>query len=193
MNVVAIAGSPRRKANSTGIANLVCDLFRENGDEVTRFVLNRLSYQGCQGCKGCKKASRFCLVNDDLSPVLRAIAAADVIIFSTPVYWGEVSAQLKALIDRMYSFLTPDFMTSPVKHRLEPGKKLIFIQSQAAESAGMYSDLFKRYKNFFEMVGFFESTYFIQGCGLNEPGEYLTRPDIIEKAKSVVEEIVGRV
>lgn len=193
MKVVAIAGSPRRKANSTGIANLVCDLFKENGDEVTQFVLNRLSYQGCQGCKGCKKSSRFCLVNDDLSQVLRAMAAADIIIFATPVYWGEVSSQLKALIDRMYSFLTPDFMTAPVKHRLEPGKRLIFIQSQAAESAGMYNDIFKRYNNFFDMVGFFAATYFIQGCGLNEAGDYLNNREVIDKARSVVDTIVGRV
>ncbi len=191
MKIVSLLGSPRKKGNSTTLATIITDTFAEHGSETIIHSLNSLSFKGCQACYGCKSRSEVCILKDDLTPVLNDIHDADVVIMATPVYWGEVSAQMKGFIDRTYSFLTPGFMTDDIKHRLPAGKKLVFIQTQGAETEEMYGDIFPRYNNFFQQIDLFEKTYLIRGCGINELGDVNTRKDLLEKAHAVALEIMN--
>jgi len=67
---------------------------------------------------------------DDLEKVLDAVRRADVLVMASPIYYGEVASQIKAFIDRTYSFLASDYVTNPHPSRLSPGKKMVFILTQ---------------------------------------------------------------
>ena len=188
MKTVALFGSPRTKGNSTQLAQTIASILEDQGGSVTRFHLNKLNFKGCQACGACKGTSEICVVDDDLAPVLEAVKEADVLIMATPVYWGDISAQLKTFIDRTYSYLTPGFMTAEIKHRLSPGKKLVFIQSQGAASE-MYGEVFERYNSFFKKLDYFDETYLLRGCGLNEPDSWKIREDLLHEAKEIAEKL----
>lgn len=186
MKAVALLASPRKKGNSNGLAESLTSILAENGYAITPYYLNDLNYRGCQACNGCKTRSEVCVLLDDLRPVLADVKEADVVIMASPVYWGDVSAQLKAFIDRAYSYLTPEFVTGPVRHRLPEGKKLVFILSQAADEA-LYSDIFSRYTSIFDQIGLFEESYLIRGCELSERSDYHDRDDLFDAVEDTAD------
>lgn len=188
MKAAVLLGSPRINGNSTQLAEIIASTVERKGNSVTRFFLNKLDSRGCQACGACKGKSEVCVVKDDLTAVLETVKAADVIIMATPVYWGDISAQLKIFIDRTYSYLTPGFMNAGIKHRLPKGKKLVFILSQGAPQE-MYSDVFARYNSFFEKLDYFDETYLLRGCELNEVGALEHRGDLVKGAREIAENL----
>lgn len=184
MEVISILGSPRKKGNSAQLAEIVSSSLEKEGHTVKKVVLNSLSMKGCQACMACKGKSEICVLQDDLAPVLEKVKQADVIVMATPVYWGDISAQLKIFIDRTYSYLTPGFMTEEVKHRLPKGKKLVFIQSQGAP-AEMYTEVFERYNTFFKMLNYFDETYVLHGSDINDLGAAMAREDLVQTAREI--------
>ncbi|MCE5243449.1 MAG: flavodoxin family protein [Desulfobacteraceae bacterium] len=190
MRIVCLLGSPRPHSNSKAIAERFCKTAAEAGAVVETFALNKLQYRGCQACLACKKKLDRCALQDDLSPVLDAAAAADVLVLATPVYFGEISTQLKGFIDRTFSYLKPDYDTNPVMSRLAPGKKLVFIQSQADPDAQRHADIFPNYDYFFKWYGFSES-HLILAEGLYEEGDALKREDILERADRIAKAVTG--
>ncbi len=189
MKVVALLASPRRKGNSSGLADYFTRIMAENGHEVVTHTLNDLSYKGCQACNGCKTRSDFCVLLDELTPVLNDVKTADLVVLASPVYWGEVNAQMKGFIDRTYSYLTPEFVTGPVRHRLPEGKKLVFILSQGGDEA-LYDDIFPKYDNFFKELNFFDKTWLVRGCDLSEREEYKQRQDLLIELEEIAEELL---
>lgn len=189
MKVVALLGSPRRKGNSSGLAEMLTSILEESGAEISTHFLNSLNYRGCQACNGCKERTDFCVLHDDLLPVLKDVQQSDVTIWASPVYWGDVTAQLKGFIDRTYSYLTPEFIEGPVRHRLGSGKKLVFILSQGGDTA-LYDDIFPRYNNFYAELGMFEESFLIRGCDLSERDDYADRDDLQDTVTEIAEKIM---
>ena len=182
MHIVSVLGSPRYKGNCASIARRFCDTAQGLGATVTAYELNKLDYKGCQGCLACKESSEKCVVEDDLAQVLDSIHEADILVVASPVYVGEVSGQTKSFIDRMFSFLVPDFYTNPVKSRLNPGKKLVFILTQGDPDEKNFSDIFPMYQGFAEWLGF-SDIVLIRGCGLEGPDDASAREDIMGLAQ----------
>ena len=127
MDIVAIYGSPRPHGNSSALANRILDAAELRGAGIRRFELNSLDFQGCQACYACKKGSETCVLTDDLASVLAAVYAADVVVMASPVYCTDVSAQLKAFIDRLFSFLVPGYIAKPKKSRFPENKKSWYL------------------------------------------------------------------
>lgn len=199
MKIVALLGSPRSGKNSATIAERFVATAGELGAEVRSVELNRLTYRGCQGCYACKTTLERCILQDDLSDVLDAVTAADLVVLASPVYYGDVSAQLKGFIDRTFSYLKPDYATNPEPSRLSP-KKLLFILAQGHPDETLFTDIFPRYELFLKWLGFNEIRL-IRACGigparvdkvpeavLRETEEtaraMLTRTDIIQGVRS---------
>ncbi|MDR0881584.1 MAG: flavodoxin family protein [Candidatus Adiutrix sp.] len=151
--VVAILGSPRKESYSSQLAEAAAKAV--SGAEVRSFVLNNLNFKGCQGCMSCKSKTEICAVQDDLTQVLAAVAEADSVILSSPIYIGEVTAQLKAFIDRTFSYLLPDFGVNPKPSRLAPGKQLLFIITQGQPDPALYEQsVLGHYLGSFKNLGF---------------------------------------
>ena len=188
MNVVCLLGSPRAKSNSSTIAKRFMDTAEKLGAETKTYLLNDLEYRGCQACMACKTKLEKCALKDDLAEVLGAIEKCDVLVMATPVYFGEISGQLKTCIDRFFSFLKPDYVTNPHPVRLAPGKKLVFALVQGNPDEKMFADIFPRYEYFLNWYGFKES-HLIRDCGVREAGEIEKHPDILNLAEETARKV----
>ena len=187
MNIVCLLGSPRAKSNSSAIAKRFTETAEKTGAKVRTYTLNDLKYRGCQGCMACKTKLDKCVLQDDLTEVLDAVQQADILVMASPVYYGEISSQLKAFIDRTFSYLKPDFMTNPCPVRFAPGKKLIFALTQGQPEEA-FADIFPRYDFFFKWYGFSES-HLIRACGVVGPGEIEARQDILALAEETARKV----
>lgn len=99
MNIVMINGSPRH-----GNVYAAINAFREGAEgENTVEILeaSKLNVSPCNGCNACE-CYKGCVAADDSNAVVDKLAAADMIVFGTPVYWWGMSAQLKTIIDKCY-------------------------------------------------------------------------------------------
>ncbi len=107
--IVMIVGSPRKNSNSEILADRIAEGAKQNGYEIVKYKINDLKNpRGCQGCGACKKAG-VCVQSDDIKPILEDIKAADGVILSTPLYFGQPTAQFRLLQDRMFSFVDGTF------------------------------------------------------------------------------------
>lgn len=188
MNIVCLLGSPRTGSNSTIIAKRFIDTAEKLGATAKTYTLNSLKYRGCQACMGCKTKSETCVLKDDLAEVLAAIQECDVLLMASPVYFGEVSSQLKAAIDRLYSFLRPDYATNPNPVRLAPGKRFVVALAQGDPDETSFTDIFPRYDFFMKWYGFKES-HLIRACGVSKAGEIETRQDILSLAEEIARKV----
>jgi multimeric flavodoxin WrbA len=190
MKAVCLLGSPRKGGNSAAVAGWMTDRIVELGGEVETFYLNGLRYRGCQGCYACKRESAVCVVKDDLAEVLDRAAAADALILATPVYFGDVSAQLKGFVDRTFSWLVPDYPFVEWKSRLAPGRKLAVVLTQAHPDETRFDDVFPRYAEFFGWLGFPEARL-VRGWGLQERSNPATRDRLVAAARETAEWLAG--
>lgn len=104
-NVVVITGSPRRNGNSFAMTDSFIRAAEAKGHAVTRFDAAMLNIGGCRACETCFKTGKACSFDDDFNTIAPAILAADVLVFTMPVYWYSIPAQIKAVIDRLYSLV----------------------------------------------------------------------------------------
>lgn len=167
MNVVTLLGSPRAQGNSATIARHIEATAAGLGAATRSFELNRLDYRGCQACYACKKGAESCVLKDDLTAVFAAVADADLIVLASPVYYGEITSQLKGFIDRTYAWLKPDYLSNPQPSRLSP-KKLIMVLTQGHPDETLFADIFPRYENFLRWQGFTD-VELVRVCGIG-PG-----------------------
>jgi len=105
-NVLIITGSPRKNGNSDILADSFIKGAEEAGHTVTRFDAGRKKINGCIACNKCFTKGTACAIKDDFNEAAPFIEAADVIVFSTPLYFYSFTSQIKALIDKLYSFYT---------------------------------------------------------------------------------------
>jgi len=99
MIVVGICGSPRKAGNSEFILNEALAVANERGFETEKLLLSEMQIDFCNDCGDCSKG-RECPKDDDMKKILAALEKADGIIVASPVYFGSITAQLKALFDR---------------------------------------------------------------------------------------------
>jgi len=186
LKAVAILGSARPGSNSNALAKTILESLKANGAEVQEFILNELSYKGCQGCEVCKTKLDDCVQKDDLTPVLQAVRDSDAVILATPNYFGEVSGQFKLFFDRTYSLLNPGWTG-----RLAKGKSAVFVFSQGVPDLNMYSDVFPRYERWLKIYGF-TNVYLLRMGGPREPNSVEKRPELIEQAVKIAEDLLMR-
>jgi multimeric flavodoxin WrbA len=97
--VVGICGSPRKTGNTEFLLNEALSVAKERGFETERHLVSEISVDFCNDCGDCSKG-KSCPKEDDMTEVLSSMQRADGIIIATPVYFGSVTAQLKAIFDR---------------------------------------------------------------------------------------------
>mgnify|MGYP000071356564 CR=1 FL=1 len=98
--VLILSGSPRKDGNS----DLLCSEFmrgaQESGNEVQKIFVRSKKIVPCNACYYCRDHGGKCALNDDMSEILDAMQAADVIVMASPVYFYSIDAQMKIIIDR---------------------------------------------------------------------------------------------
>lgn len=99
MMVAGISGSPRKGGNTEFLLDEALKTSAERGLRTERLLCSELEIDYCRDCGECSKG-KPCPTKDDMATVLLALEKADGIIVASPVYFGSVTAQLKAIIDR---------------------------------------------------------------------------------------------
>lgn len=102
--IVVITGSPRRNGNSFAMTDAFIKAAEAKGHTVIRFDAAMKKVGGCHACETCFKTGKACSFDDDFNVIAPAILEADVIVYSMPVYWYSIPAQIKGIMDRIYSF-----------------------------------------------------------------------------------------
>ncbi len=104
--IVVLAGSPRRNGNSSAMASAFIEAAVQKGHSVKRFDVAEMRIHGCRACEKCFETGKACSsFDDDFNGMAPDIEEADVVIFSMPVYWYSIPAQMKATIDRFNGFV----------------------------------------------------------------------------------------
>jgi multimeric flavodoxin WrbA len=105
--IAAFLGSPRPRGNTDSLAESVLEGAREVGLETQSFTLRSMKVHPCTGCENCWKDGKRCIFVDDGEILYDAMAAADIYLFVTPVYWYGPTAIMKAFLDRLVVFNRP--------------------------------------------------------------------------------------
>lgn len=100
MKVLAVNGSPRRKGNTNAMIDAAAKEMKARGIRVELLSMSDLEIRPCDGCEKCYKRLWYCPIKDDAVAVLKRMVSSDGVLIGTPVYFGGVTAQLKALFDR---------------------------------------------------------------------------------------------
>ena len=103
--IVVITGSPRKNGNSFAMTDAFIQAAEEKGHTVTRFDAAMKHVGGCRACETCFKTAKACSFDDDFNTIAPAILEADAVVFTMPVYWYSIPAQVKGVIDRLFSFV----------------------------------------------------------------------------------------
>lgn len=104
MKITVITGSPRKKGNTFAMVDAFINTAEAKGHEVVRFDAAMMKIGGCHACMTCFKTGNACSFDDDFNIIAPHILDADAVIFAMPVYWYSIPAQIKGVIDRLFSF-----------------------------------------------------------------------------------------
>ena len=110
--IIIIDGGPRRNMNTAKMLQNFAEGAQSAGEqiEVKTYRLYDMDYKGCMSCMACKlkdRASKVCRFRDALSPILEDISQADGLVLGSPIYFGEVTGQMRAFLERLsFPFLT---------------------------------------------------------------------------------------
>lgn len=101
MKVVAFNGSPRREGNTSILIDEMCKIFQAEGIETEIIQLGNKLIHGCTACGKCREAQdRKCHIkNEHLNLCIEKMIEADGIILGSPVYFADVTTEIKALMD----------------------------------------------------------------------------------------------
>lgn len=146
-NILVLTGSPRRGGNS----DLMADAFIKGavaaGHSVTKFEAAFKKLAGCRACDTCWSKDTACSIQDDFTELASLLETSDVLLISTPLYWCNFSAQLKAGIDRMYAYFSPNCK------RPQKIKESALIVCAQTEDPKYLKGILETYKSIAEFLG----------------------------------------
>lgn len=99
MKAICIIGSPRANGTTACVVDKIIEGMKINNIDVEKIVLGQMEIKYCKGCKACFE-SRKCVQHDDMDLILKHLFEADIVLISSPSYWGDVTGQLKVFFDR---------------------------------------------------------------------------------------------
>ena len=106
--VVVLSTSLRANSNSELLAKSFVEGAKEAGNEVEYISLKNKDIRFCIGCLACQKTGH-CVIKDDVADIMNSVLEADVVVWATPIYYYEMSGQMKTLIDRLNPMYSKDY------------------------------------------------------------------------------------
>lgn len=169
--VVVVSSSLRNGSNSEILAHEAARGAADAGNKVEFISLKDKDIRFCKGCLACQKTMK-CVIRDDMDGMIGKISAADVLIFATPIYYYELSGQLKTFLDRC----------NPL-YPAENGFRDVYLITTAYDDAENASET--AVKGMRAWISCFEQSRLagtLSGGGLEAPKDASNRSDLLEKA-----------
>jgi multimeric flavodoxin WrbA len=181
MEVLGISGTPRPGGNTELLLKAALEPFKEKGWEITEFLLSARSVAPCDGCDICLGAGE-CVVRDDMDLLYEKFASCDAIIIGSPVYYRNVSAQLKAVFDRHHALV----QSKPLVGK--PGGAIVV----GGGASGGQSLALAIIYNFFLSAGALGVPGARNGVSVvaDKPGDVLKQPDRLKQARVLGENVL---
>ena len=123
-NVLVITTSLRSKSNSDILAERLISGAEDAGNRVEHISLKGKTINFCIGCLSCQKTQK-CVLKDDAVWIAEKVKNADTLVFVTPIYYYEMSGQLKTLLDRLNPLYPSDYKF-----------RKVYMMTTAAEDEG---------------------------------------------------------
>lgn len=164
MKTLIVASSPRKDMYSDRIASLIKD---ETNGLIIHLREKRIGY--CSACEYCHEVRKGeCIQKDDMFDILQLFKNADRIYLVSPIYWWQVTAQMKTFIDRLYALEKDDWRD----------KKISVILNAGAEDDDVEFSILK--KAFAEMFNYLGVDYSFLGVGTSSEEEWTKKKDKIQ-------------
>lgn len=173
---ICISGSPNANGSTAMLLQEIARGMRDAGMNVRTFRLGEMDIGYCRGCNACA-ATRRCARRDDMDALTAALLAADVVCIGSPSYWGDVTAQLKAVFDRS----TPLCDTKPGGNIVPPGKLGISAAVRAGRLPAENLHLLDTIEHYFGHLGIKPAAR-LHAEGINSPGDLAQRTDFLQRA-----------
>ena len=126
MKIVVLNGSPRKGGNTEIMINAFSKGAESKGHQVVTLSVGTMKVRGCMACEYCFSHGGECAQKDDMTQVYEELKDADMVVFASPIYWFDISAQLKAVIDRLYVGATAGFHFHKTALLLDAGADHVF-------------------------------------------------------------------
>jgi len=182
--ILAVIGSPRKGGNTEILVSAIADGALGAGASVEMIHLGDLEVRECNGCHACWQG-RPCSKADDMGTLYAKIAAADTIVFGTPVYWYGPTALMKAFIDRFVYF------NCAANRPMVRGKRAavaVVLEETHEETWRPVLEFFGRSLAYLEM----DLAETIVAPGVGEKGALRRQPQRLEEAYRLGERLATR-
>ena len=170
-NVLVISTSLRAKSNSDILTERLIAGARDAGHQVEHISLKGKTIKFCIGCLACQKTQK-CIQKDDAVEIAEKVKNADTLVFVTPIYYYEMSGQMKTLLDRMNPLYTSDYKFRRVYMLSTAAEDEESTPEKAVNGLQGWIDCFEKAE--------FAGTLFCGG--INDPGEALEKAAELEEA-----------
>ena len=170
-NVLIISTSLRGGSNSELLAQECRRGAEEAGHKVTFLCLKGKKIQYCIGCLSCQETEK-CVLQDDATEFVEQVKKADILVFATPIYYYEMSGQMKTLLDRLNPLYSSDYKF----------RKVYMIATAADGSDEAFE---KAYQGLQGWVDCFEKAALcglVRGGGIETPNDAKNHEDAMQKA-----------
>lgn len=168
--VLIISTSLRKTSNSHGLAEAFAKGAKASGNEVEIVTLHGKDLKFCIGCLSCVKTGK-CVINDDAPELVGKMHDADVLVFATPIYYYEMSGQMKTLLDRANPLYGGDYRFTDIYMLTSAAEDEAFVPERAVSGLQGWIECFERAR----LAGS------VFAGGVTDPGEIEGHP-ALEKA-----------
>jgi len=173
LKILAIVGSPRLNGNTNFLVDQALDEAAKLGAETEKIVLSQHTVNPCLGHDNCASLES-CTQKDDAGWILDKFREADGVILASPVYYYNVSAQMKAFIDRNY------FLYKHDQKYMARAVGIIIV----AEQIGIEDTLYTL-RQFIADFNVEENKVFITSGYADQPGEVKDNLPLLEEAREL--------
>ena len=170
-NVLVISTSLRKNSNSDILAQRLIDGARDAGHQVEQISLKGKTVGFCKGCLACQKTQK-CVLKDDAVAIAGKVMHADTLVFVTPIYYYEMSGQMKTLLDRGNPLFVADYRFRDVYLLASAAEDEDFVPQRAVSGLEGWIECFPKAR----LAG----TVF--GGGVTETGEMKNHPEKLREA-----------
>ncbi len=141
--VLVITTSLRQKSNSDLLAQHMIAGAKDAGHDVAEISLKGKALRFCIGCLACQKTQK-CVLRDDAVTIADAVKDADTLVFVTPIYYYEMSGQMKTLLDRLNPLYTTDYRFRKVYMLSVAAEEEDFVPEKAVSGLQGWVDCFEK-------------------------------------------------
>lgn len=183
MKVLAIYGSPRKEGNTSLLLRQLVKGVREQGSSVTEVSLTDRKILPCVADYSCAQTGE-CFIQDDMQDIYNHMVDHDCIVLAAPIFFYNVNAQTKALIDRSQALWARKYILKKSVNPLGVKKKGIFISVGATKGAKLFDGTLLTIKYFFDTMDA-ELTRSLLYKSVDRAGDIMKHPSAMQDARTL--------